>query len=292
VIIPAYDSAAVIERTLGSVAAQTYRDFEVIVADDASTDDTAERARATGLATVVSTGRNTGPAGARNRALQEAGGELVAFLDADDEWLPTYLERQVARYDAEVSRPGPPVGIVACDARLPGAAETYLEVCEREHRLPLEPLDLERILRRNCIYVSALVPRDAVQEIGGFDPDLFGTEDHDLWIRILETGRRAVLNREVLCVYHQPEGSISSNLARMAANNQKTYERALRRGRLNARQQRLARRELRYNRAMEAVAAAILDRRPAALPRALPGAVVVAVTNLPRWRGWARALRS
>lgn len=294
VIIPAHDSGAVIGRALRSVDRQTYRDFEVIVADDASGDDTAEQARATGIPkAVVATERNLGPAGARNRALREATGELVAFLDADDEWLPTYLERMLGRYDAERERKGAaPVGIVACDARVRGESSTYLELCEREHRLPVDPPDLARTLRRNAIYISALVPRDVLDEIGGFDEALFGTEDHDLWLRILERGYRAVLQREVLCVYHRPEGSISSNLARQAANNQLTYKRALDRGRLPADLRRIARRELRYNRAMEGVAVAVRERRLGTLGRVLPDAVLVALTNVGRWGSWIRAMRS
>ena len=293
-IIPAHDAAAVIARALDSVRGQTFSDWEVIVADDGSSDDTAERARATGVPkAVVATERNVGPAGARNRALREATGELVAFLDADDEWLPEYLERQVARYDAERGRRDlPPVGIVACDARRPEGGPTYLTEGEREQHLPLDRLDLERVLRRTPIYISALVPRAAVEQVGGFDEDLFGTEDHDLWVRILERGHRVVLQREVLCVYHQPEGSVSSNLTRQAANNQLTYERALDRGHLPDDLRRVARRELRYNRAMEAVASAVRDRRPGKLGRALPGALLVAVTNVRHWGSWMRALRS
>jgi glycosyltransferase involved in cell wall biosynthesis len=292
VIIPAYDSAAVIGRALESVRAQTYTDVEVLVADDASADDTADRAEATGVpARVVRAERNGGPAAARNLALRHATGELVAFLDADDEWLPPFLERLVARYDAERAASGAPVGIVACDARIAGSDETYLEQAERVQHLAVEPLTLERVLRRNCVYIAALVPRAAGEEVGWFAEELFGTEDHDLWLRILETGRRAVVEREVLAVYHQPSGSISSNLPRMGENNRRTYERALERGRLDARLERVARRELRYNRALQAVAAARFDRRPGSLLRALPSAAFVAATRPEHWRDWARALR-
>ena len=292
VIVPAYRASAVIARALDSVARQTYRDFEVIVADDASPDATADAAEATGVPTaVVRADRNLGPAGARNLALARATGELVAFLDADDEWLPGYLERLVDRYDSEQATDAAPVGVVACDARVAGETVTYLEACERDHSLPVEPLTLERVLRRNCIYISALVPRAAGEEAGWFHEDLFGTEDHDLWLRILETGRRAVLEREVLAVYHRPTGSVSSDLRRMGANNQRTYERALARGRLEPRLQRVARRELRYNRALEAIASARFERRPGPLLRALPTAAVVAATRPEHWRGWVRALR-
>ena len=293
VIVPAHNSAAWIDETLASVADQTYSDWELIVADDASDDDTAARVAAHApKATLVRSAHNLGPAGARNLALSSASGELVAFLDADDLWLPRYLERQVARYDAERGRRRAPVGIVACDADLRGpdgaAPGTYLAQFRRLH----PPITLDRVLSRNCIYVSTLVPGEAGQEVGWFDPELFGTEDHDLWIRILETGRRVVLNEEVLAVYRKAAGSVSSNIARQGANNQKTYRRALARGRLTRAQRRIARRELRYNRAMEAMAAAWFDQSPGRAIRSLPNMVWVAATRPDHWRDWLGVLRA
>lgn len=293
VIVPAHDSAAWIDETLASVAAQTYGDWELIVADDASSDDTAERAsrHAAGVK-VVRSESNLGPAGARNLALQHASGELVAFLDADDLWLPGYLECQVARFDAEAARPGPAVGLVACDARLRGPDGDLPGTYLGQFRRAVAPLTLERVLARNCIYVSTLVPAEVGAEVGWFAPELFGTEDHDLWVRILETGRRAVLNDDVLAVYRKGAGSVSSNIARQGANNQKTYRRALDRGRLTRRQARVARRELRYNRAMEAMAAAWFDRSPGRAVRSLPNMVWVALTRPDHWREWFAVLRT
>src|SRR6476469_3350989 len=117
--MPAYNSAGTIVETLESVRAQSYPDWEVIVCDDHSADDTIDRV--SGLAdkriTVVPSPSNGGPAAARNRALQHASSELIAFLDADDLWRPDYLQRQVRRYDDESGR-GAPIGIVACNALL------------------------------------------------------------------------------------------------------------------------------------------------------------------------------
>ncbi len=288
VIIPAHDAARSIAATLASVLEQTFTSWEVVVCDDASTDATSEVVE--GLRepriTLVRSPLNLGPAGARNLALERAGGELVAFLDADDRWLPRYLQAQVDAYD----RAGHDVGLVACDAHVEEAGRR-LEGTYLEQFSAVEPLDLDRVLRRNCIFVSALAPRAVVEEVGGFAADLFGTEDHDLWIRILETGRRAVLNREILAVYRRAPGSVSANIARMGANNQGTYSRALARGRLSPRQRRIARSELRYNRAMEAVASAWFDRSPTGMLRALPSILFVAATRPDHWRDWLRVLR-
>ena len=99
VIIPAFNAAKVIETAIASVAAQAFEDLEVILVDDQSGDDTVSRARAAlerhGLAHgILSTGRNSGPAAARNLGIGAARGDYVAFLDADDTWLPGKLTAQ------------------------------------------------------------------------------------------------------------------------------------------------------------------------------------------------------
>ena len=116
VITPAHNAAAHLAETLDSVFAQTYADYEVVVADDASTDDTAAIvARYADRMRYVRSASNVGPAGARNLAIEHASGELLALLDADDLWLPDYLAEQVALYDRE-ERARPGVGVVGCDA--------------------------------------------------------------------------------------------------------------------------------------------------------------------------------
>ena len=290
VIIPALDAEPYIEETLASVVAQSFPDWEVVLADDGSTDRTADLAAAAdGRVRVVRTTGRLGPAGARNTALQHATGELVAFLDADDLWLPGYLATQVGLFDRE-SEVGPSVGIVACDARVRTPAGDEQRSFLRRFPGYGEPLTLASVLRQNRIYVSALVPRAAGEEIGWFDAGLFGTEDHDLWIRILETGRRAVLNTAVLAIYRDVPGSVSSNVARQAVNDQGTYRRALARGRLNAEERRVAEQELRYHEVREAVAEAWAGRHLLALARQVPAGAMLAVRNPDRVRGWVQVL--
>ena len=291
VIVPAHNASAHLIDTLESLRAQRYSDWEAIIVDDASSDDTYELAAGFGSPVrAVRSERNLGPAGARNLGLEHAGGELIALLDADDRWLPSYLDRQVARFDAERGA-GRKVGIVACNADVLAPDGRVVRTFLDRFRGPLEPVTLERVLKGNCIYISALVLREAGETVGWFATDLFGTEDHDLWIRILEQGYEAVVNPEVLAVYRQPPGSISSNLTRMGAQNQLTYERALARGRLTRRQQRVARSELRYNRAMEAVAAARFDGDLTRAARALPALALVALTHPRSWAEWLRVVR-
>jgi teichuronic acid biosynthesis glycosyltransferase TuaG len=298
VIVPAHEAAASIERTIASVQAQTYGDWELVVVDDGSNDDTWELLQAAGPGVrSFRRERAGGPALARNLALANATGEFVAFLDADDLLLPRYLESQLAYYEATLRADEDRIGLVACDARI--EIDGRLAPYTHQQRLPDRhaPITLERVLRRNPIYISCLVPAHVGQTVGWFDPELFGTEDFGLWIKILEAGYRAVLNEEVLAVYRRTAGAVSSNVARQGANNRRAYQLALDRGRLNARQRRIARAAIRYNRAMEEVAllrfgGARGRRLSLRRLRSMPLLAWVALVNPRMWPQWLRLLRS
>jgi glycosyltransferase involved in cell wall biosynthesis len=305
VIVPAHNAALFLGAAIESVRAQSYGDWELIVVDDGSSDGTWELLQGAG-ADVRSYRRGMagGPAVARNLAIEHATGELVTFLDADDLLLPRFLESQLARYEGARRERGAQVGLVTCDARIlidgEYAPYTYMQLLPDRGA----PIVLDRVLRRNPIYGASIVAAEVGEEVGWFDPELFGTEDFGLWIKILETGRRAVLNDETLAVYRRTPGTVSSNIASQGRNNRRAYELALARGRLNARQRRIARRAVRYNRAMEQVAllrfaspAPGHPRRPSrlrALPRlrSLPLLAWVALANPRRWPEWLALLRS
>ena len=95
--------------------------------------------------------------------------------------------------------------------------------------------------------LTSMAARAVVQEVGGFSPETWGTEDHDLWIRIVERGYRVVINPRPLASYRVGTGaSVTANLEGMARTNQATYRLALERGNLDPKQQTLARRHLRF----------------------------------------------
>ena len=100
------------------------------------------------------------------------------------------------------------------------------------------------MLRGNRVFVSALCPAAAVDEAGGFSPECFGSEDHDLWLRLLELGYELVVNPEPLALYAADVDGISSSAAQMARTEQATYRRALARGRATKHQRRIARAKL------------------------------------------------
>jgi glycosyltransferase involved in cell wall biosynthesis len=292
VIIPAFNASAYIAETLRSLHAQTYDDWEAVVADDASTDGTDEQAEAFGdRVRVLRTSVNEGPAAARNRAIAASSGELLAFLDADDLWRPDYLERQARLHDESRGR-GVRVGIVACNAALlvHGGLlpQTYMEVMG----FPPE-VTLTTLLRANSIFGGAVAPRAVVAEAGGFCPDIVGTEDYDLWLRILELGYRVVATREPIAVYRLGAPSVSGSLGRMSRAWQLTYRRALERGNLTPRQRRIAQRQLRLQRALEEFDAIRTARRDgrrayARLARDAPLFGLVAAENPNRWFHGAR----
>ncbi len=299
VIVPAHNAAPFIEQTIESVRRQTCADWEVIAVDDGSSDETWEVLRNAGpRVRCFRREQAGGPAVARNLALRHADGELVVFLDADDLLLPDYLDSQLACYNAAARSPGAPVGLVSCDARL--LIEDRFAPYTHLQRLaePYAPITLERLLRRNPIYGACLVPVEVGEAVGWFDPQLYGTEDFGLWIKILERGYRAVLNDRVLAVYRRTPGTVSSDLASQARNNSRAYRLALARGRLNRRQRRIAKGAIRYNRAMEQVARLRFDTTTVGSPRSwrvlasVPLLAWVALSNPRRWSEWLQLLRS
>jgi glycosyltransferase involved in cell wall biosynthesis len=251
VIIPAYDAAWCLPEALASLMAQTYHDWEAIVADDGSRDGTPELAE--GLdprIRVVRSPVNRGLASTRNLALEHAVGELVALLDSDDAWLPEYLTEQVALFDAEQSRE-PNVAVVCCDAfqRVGDSriAQTYWD----RVGYPPPQITLNTLVRFNPIFIGVLLDRARVEAAGRFDPGLRSVEDLDLWLRLLEDGGRIVCQRRPLAVYRLSEGALSRDVVTMTRSLQVVLEGALRRGRLPAGARTAAKQALRTQRAAE-----------------------------------------
>lgn len=288
IIIPAHNAEAHLPQTLSSIETQTFEDWEIVLCDDASTDRTsAVAAHLEPRVTVIRSEENVGPAAARNLAISRASGELLAFLDSDDYWLPEYLERQTGLYErmsAERKRPG----IIACNAWIlsdSGFLEgTYLDYVGLD-----SDITVARALRSNPFFVGSVCPRRAVHEAGCFSADLRSAEDYDLWLRILELGYSGVVSREPLAVYRIRGRSLSADPVTMARGTQVVLGRALARGNLTRREARIARRELRRQRAIEEIATPTgLSYR--AMVRHLPLLALVAVEHPCRWPSFARAL--
>ena len=182
VVVPAYNREGTLPRTLDSVLAQTFEDFEVLVVDDGSADGTAAVAEAYAgrddRVRLLRQPKNAGVSAARNRGLREARGEFVAFLDSDDEWLPEKLARQVERFRQVPDD----VGVVYCGVetvREGGAVWTFVP----EHRGDV----YGRLLVRNALHAGAscvVVRRSVVESAGFFDEGIPAIEDYEYWLRI------------------------------------------------------------------------------------------------------------
>jgi glycosyltransferase involved in cell wall biosynthesis len=294
VIVAAYNAEKTLSEALGSVFAQTYADWEVVVADDCSTDRTGEIASEFGdRVAVVRTPSNSGPASARNLAVDHASGELLAILDSDDYWFDSFLEQLVHLFDLNGGATGK-VGIVGCDARQLLPDGTFLEETYAARIRASPVITLRDMLVVNQIYGSVLVPRRLFIGCGGESPDVVPAEDWDLSIRLIEQGYRVINSPEPLAVYRLSAGSLSSDLGRMARASQRVYERALARGNLTESQRRLVRRELRLQRAAERIDELARRRASgeptaAAAASALSLALIAAIEHPGRLPAYSRA---
>lgn len=210
VIIPAYNAGRTIDSALRSLFAQTFRDFEAIVIDDGSSDDTVERAAAWGEAVRVYSQPNGGPARARNTGIRLARGRLLAFLDADDLWLPTKLERQVRYFERY-----PETGLLHTGAHVCSRPATLLfeipEPAEAEMPPPTAAFCSIFHCDRTVMTLTAMAPRRVVVEAGWFDERReVHVEDWDLWLRI--AARHPVGYLPAPLAIHRPGGGMSVNV--------------------------------------------------------------------------------
>ena len=135
-------------------------------------------------------------------------------------------------YDRSIER-GRRVGIVACNAYLVASGQRLPGTYADRHG-GADGATLTDLLRSNPIFVSALCPADVLRAAGGFSTECWGSEDHDLWLRIVELGYEVVGTSEPLVEYRVAAGSVSDSAIGMARTTQATYRRALERGRLDA----------------------------------------------------------
>lgn len=214
VIIPAWNSGRTVAAAIESVFAQTQAPLEIIVVDDGSTDDTARQLDRFGDRIMRIAQPNAGPAHARNSGLARARGTLVAFLDADDLWLPRKLERQVRYFMAH-----PETGLLHTAALVSAAPEpAVLESCDE---VPLDtPADPPSAAFAPIFHgdvdvhtLTVMARRDVIDAVGRFDERReLHVEDWDLWLRI--AARYPVGYLPIATAVHRPGGTMSSAVER------------------------------------------------------------------------------
>jgi len=268
VVMPAYRSAGTIVEALRSVVAQELTTegteiAEVIVVDDCSPDSTCEIVEEWNRATVhgapslrlVRLPKNGGPAVARNAGIREAKGEWIAFLDADDAWLPERLDvqmRVVAENPDAVMVCGKTVRLTTehtdgTERELIGSAADRLRRSEHpsppsatpRHRketkvakeeVETREIEIEEFVDVNPVSTSTVLVRTSVlEQVGGFDEQFRGPEDLDLWMRIARQGQILQV-RQPLSRYREVEGSLSNEVRTFLPQVLAVYEKAFSKG--------------------------------------------------------------
>ena len=209
VIIPTYNRIATIAQAVDSVLAQTYPDIEIIIADDGSTDGTCESLARYGDKLRIVKQANSGPSAARNLGVSVANGDILAFLDSDDAWLPEKIARQVR----VLEKGGKSVPCCICNAVLEthsGQTVTSFDAAgirtELEEGFILNPSHLlaTRFLLFNQVVA---VRREVFNRIGGFNRDLWLLEDHDLALRLSIQGKWGFVKTPLVMKY-ESEGNL------------------------------------------------------------------------------------
>jgi glycosyltransferase involved in cell wall biosynthesis len=214
VITPAFNAAAYLPETVGSVLAQTFSNLELILIDDGSTDDTLAVARhlaARDSRVRVLATSNGGPAVARNVGIRAARGEFIALLDSDDLFRPEYLARQLAVFDEH-----PDVSIVTANAINRGGGPSHDGKPFWAETNGLERITARQIIEReNAISIQSVFRRRVYDTIGGFSAAFTGNEDYEFWLRAALAGFVIIRNHETIGVYRRHDGSLSSDEPRM-----------------------------------------------------------------------------
>ena len=220
VIIPTYNSSKYIEKTLVSVLHQTYINLEVIIVDDASTDNTISLLESLqkkdARIVIAQLEENSGAAGARNHATKLAKGDYIAFLDSDDLWLPNKIEQQLALFKKA------DCGVVF---------SSYY--CMNEEGQPLniqikalERLDYAKVLRAN--YIGNLTGMYSVKKLGKlYAPMLRKRQDWALWMQAIKISGAAYSVQEPLAVYRIRTESVSSGKWSLLKYNFAVYKQFL-----------------------------------------------------------------
>ncbi len=208
IVMAAKNYARFLPMAVRSVQAQTFTDWELVIVDDGSSDDTPAAIKPFLSDQRIHYHRadSLGQSRAKNLSVRLARGEMIAFLDADDAWLPTKLEKQLASLT-------PDIGVVACRREL--IDETVLTVREPAPGVGGEPETVTRdsvFVSNPICFSSAIIHRHVYDRVGGFDLNLDLGVDYDLWLRVA-SHFRIVMLPEKLVLYRTGHGNLSNRQA-------------------------------------------------------------------------------
>jgi len=215
IITPSYNSEKFISQTIESVLAQIYQNWEMIIVDDCSPDNSNQIIekfiKTDRRIKLIKLENNSGPAVARNTAIKEAKGRYIAFLDADDLWLPNKLEKQINFMNKN---------------NLSFTYSAYTLVDEEDNDLgvfiPREELSYEDILKTNDIgCLTAIYDTEKLGKV--YMPNVLKRQDYGLWLRILKKIEKTKGILEPLAIYRVRKNSVSSNKLKAAKHQWKIY---------------------------------------------------------------------
>lgn len=219
VIIPAYNQAEFLREAIQSVLSQSYENYEIIVVDDGSTDDTALIASQFADRIRYIHQDNQGLAGARNTGIYTAQGEFIGLLDADDQWRPNYLEEML-----KLTASYPDASVYYCEAQGMDVNGLDLPQTFGSSRLLRKYSIYQILLRSNFIIPSTvLMRRISILTAGLFDQNLRSFEDWDLWFRLLPE-HKFIGSDTCLVRYRVHEKSLTANLDGMFRANRSARE--------------------------------------------------------------------
>lgn len=207
VVIPTYNTTRYIAEALDSVRRQTFRDFETIVVNDGSPDTAdLEKVLEPYRGEIIYVSKpNGGPSSARNAGVAASQASLIAFLDSDDTWESTFLQVLV---DMFAENPGIDVvysnAVLFGDTDLPG--QTLMDMCPFQEEITFESI----LSSRAWVFVSCIVRKEVLVQVGGFDQDLRYGEDLDLWLRIAHGGFKFLPCSKPLVRYRKRASSLTA----------------------------------------------------------------------------------
>jgi glycosyltransferase involved in cell wall biosynthesis len=220
VVIPVFNRLTAVCRAIESVLAQTCQDFEIVVVDDASTDGTAAAVAAIAdpRVTLIRHERNRGGGAARNTGIQSGTTRFVAFLDSDDEWLPTKLARQLEVFE----RSGDDLGMVFT------GAERILEDGTVSRHMPRAYDNIaQKLLTKNVVGGTSvgMIRREVFAAVGGFDESLPSGQDVDLWLRISQQFAVGFVPEMLVRIWQANDGGrISKNVEATVEGRERFFQ--------------------------------------------------------------------
>jgi len=210
VIIPTYNRAHLVGRAIQSVLNQTYKDFELIIIDDGSTDNTEniikEFQKKDKRTKYIKHNKNKGGSAARNTGIKAAKGEYIAFQDSDCEWLPEKLGKQIKIF----KRASPEIGVVYTGSKVIKNNKKFYAPSSKIKKK--EGNIYKALLEGNFISTgTAVVVTEYLKKVGMFDERLPRFQDWELWIRLSKYYRFKFINEPLYINYRQTAGNISND---------------------------------------------------------------------------------